>query len=319
MSTEHDLRDAIDELADEAPDADRLALSLERRIGPGRRTTARSERPRFGPARALAGGLVVAVVVVAVAVAAAVVRSRTRPEATPNAAASALSGVTWTDPTSGGYVVFTATTARISDGCDAALYALKLGPHTLDVGKPIGDQSVCSGISPPAAGPPRVAYDQLQAAVKKFDRVLSGRSTWNRSGATLTITAAGAGTIVLRPTTPGVAFATVTGERWVLHKAADRTRSTVATSLTAATLTIARDGTVTTSDLCNAMTGTAEVTATTIDFALGSTQVACNVNPTGTAIIDAVLSGPVTYAIGSTELVLSRDGSFLTYWLTSRR
>ncbi len=82
-------------------------------------------------------------------------------------------------------------------------------------------------------------------------------------------------------------------------------------------MSIARDGTVTTSDLCNGMTGTATITATTIDFALGSTQVACNVNPTATAIIDAVLSGPVTYAIGSTELVLSRDGSFLTYRLIS--
>ena len=314
MNTEHDLRDAINELANEALDTESFALSLEQRIARNPRTTARSERPRLRPARALAGGLAAAVVVVAVVVAAGVVRSKTKPEATPTAAASALSGVTWTDPTSGGTVVFTATTARVSDGCDAPLYALKLGPHTLQVGQPIGNRSVCLVAGgPKLVGPLRVAYDRRAAAVKKFDRVLSGRSTWNRNGATLTITAAGAGTIVLKPTTPAVPFATVTGERWVLHKAADRTRSTDATSLTAATLTIARDGTVTTTDLCNAMTGTATVTATTIDFALGSTQVACNVNPTATTIIDAVLSGQVTYAIGTTELVLSRDGNFLTY------
>ncbi len=112
--------------------------------------------------------------------------------------------------------MFTATTARVSDGCDAALYTLKVGPHTLEVGQPIGDRSVWAGISPPPAGPLRVAYDRQQAAVEKFDRVLSGRSTWSRSGATLTITAGGSGTIVLRPTGPALPMATVTGERWVL-------------------------------------------------------------------------------------------------------
>lgn len=96
MNTEHDLRDAINELADEAPDAELLALSLEQRIARSRRTAARPERPRLSPARALVGGLVVAVVVVAVAVVAGLVQSRTKPKATPSAAASALSGVTWT-------------------------------------------------------------------------------------------------------------------------------------------------------------------------------------------------------------------------------
>ena len=264
---------------------------------------------------AVAGGLAVAV---AVAVTAGVIRSRTKPETAPNAAVSRLSGVTWADPASGGTVVFTATTARVSDGCDAALYELKPGPDTLEVGRPIGDRSVCAGgTARPPAGPLRVAYDRQEAAVKKFDRVLSGRSTWRRSGTTLTITAAGAGTVVLGPTTPAVPMATVTGERWVLHKAADRTRSTVATSLTAATLSIDRDGNVTTTDLCNGLSGTATITATTIGFTLGATQVACDVNPLATSIIDAVLSGQVTYAIGSTELVLFRNGDILTYWLDS--
>lgn len=251
-------------------------------------------------------------VVVAVAVTAGVVRSRTRSEATASGAGSALAGVTWTDPASGGTVVFTATTARVSDGCAGALHELSIAAHTLEVGKPIGAGFTCGGTPRPQAGPLRVAYDRHQAAVTEFDRILSGRATWSRSGASLHLASA-AGTLVLRASGAAV---TVAGETWTLDQAADPV--SIRGPFTGATLTISRGGKVTATDLCNTLSGTATITTTTIDFGnLVRTQRACPAaNPKVSATIDAVLSGRITYSIFNDKLnLVGRGRGVLVYRL----
>lgn len=148
-----------------------------------------------------------------------------------------------------------------------------------------------------------------------FDRVLSGRSTWSRTGATLTVTKAGAA-VVLRPSGPAVAL---TAEHWILHQVAENKRF-INGPFAAAPLFIGRDGTVHATDLCNDLSGTATMTNTAIDFRrLGGTQRACSINPKATTVIDAVLSARITYSIVNNRLSLYRSdkGDLLVYWLTA--
>jgi heat shock protein HslJ len=221
----------------------------------------------------------------------------------PSAAASALTGVTWTDPASRSTVVFDEDSVRIDNGCEGGLRALTIGDDWLAIGEPIGMQSVCSPVS--TWPPPDIAH---------FDRVLTaGRLTWVLTGDTLRLTNAKGESLDLRGGGPALA---VTGQKWALERVLDDGSHGQQLLPGSSAAFMIDDGRVHASDLCSELSGSATVTDTTITFTDVQPDKAC-IDPgftPATRVIDSVLSGTISYGIRGDELILyGEKGDLLTY------
>jgi heat shock protein HslJ len=290
-----------DELGSEVRVAlrDRYPLPTGVDLLPGLRSPARGHawRKRVVIVAAVAGVVIVAGV--------AALLANHAPKRSDVGSVGPLGGVTWVDPVSGGTVVFNSDSVNIDDGCRSGLQVLTMGADWVQIGKPIGMQSVCGG-TPGGPGP----------AVVHFDRVLTGRLSWLRDGDGLTMIDAQGERLELHADGPAPA---VVGQRWVLDRVVRRDNE-LSGDFSSAQLTIDEDGTVHADDLCGRLTGSASESDTTISFAGMHTEQPC-LDPgfaPATSAIDSVLRGTIRYAMRGSQLFLyGQDGDLLIYTTAS--
>lgn len=219
-----------------------------------------------------------------------------------------LTGVTWTDPSSNGAVVFLNRTARITGSCGTATHPLTINGDRLSIGtKTLGLANGCA-----AYGTDRVRADQL--AMVRFLQFVHGPATWSIAADRLTLTKAGVGTITL--TTDGAPAPQLVGSQWRLAEYAHyyKGRTALKNQVTGQTidLHIATDGHFVASDQCDVIIGTASVGLDKVRFAWQPTCIDPGFSPISIAV-DAVLSGTVTYTVTGDQLVLSAPRGKLIY------
>jgi heat shock protein HslJ len=182
-----------------------------------------------------------------------------------------------------------------------------IGHGVLDIGKPIGQGSGCTGT--PGGPPPDIA---------KFDNVMSSdHLTWHRTGETLRLANAHGQSIELHAV--GAALS-VTDQRWSLERIVGPHSYGHEGNYQAARLLIS-NGIVDASDLCNDLTGSAAVTDTTITFTdMRATDRSC-VDQALTRVadvIDHVLSGTTDYTIRGNELIINGHAHGLLIYTPGR-
>jgi heat shock protein HslJ len=225
----------------------------------------------------------------------------------------ALTGVTWTDPDSNGAVVFLDGAARLTGFCGTTTLPLRVDGDHLTIGtKSLGIGAGCTlpGIKRTPAQ--QRQYNQQQRALARFLRIVHGPATWSIAGDHLTLTKPGVGVITL--VTNGAPAPQLVGTQWRLTRYYydGATTSDHRVSGQAADLDIDADGSFVASDDCGLITGTAYVGRDRVRFVSKSTCIDPGFAPS-TALVDAVLSGPVTYTINGDQLFLQTQGAMLTY------
>ncbi len=222
-------------------------------------------------------------------------------------AAGPLTGVTWQGSEPVLTLVFTDHTVRIFDGCSNELRQVSIGHGVLDIGKPIGQGSGCTGT--PGGPPPDIA---------NFDNVMSSHHlTWHRSRDTLRLANAHGQSVELHVV--GAALG-VTDQEWSLERFIGPHGYDHEGNYRAARLLIS-NGTVHASDLCNDLSGSAAVTDTIIAFIdMRATDRACvdQALTTVADLIDHVLSGTTDYTIRGNELIINGHAHGLLIYIPSR-
>jgi hypothetical protein len=127
----------------------------------------------------------------------------------------ALTGVTWTDPHSGGAVVFLDGSARVTASCGTDTHPLAIDGDRLTIGtKILGVGSACADPCLYRTPAQQRRYDKQVQATARFLRIVDGPATWSITGDRLTLTKSGVGAITL--VTDGAPAPQLVGTHWRL-------------------------------------------------------------------------------------------------------
>jgi hypothetical protein len=263
-------------------------------------------RTRSYPMRRLVLPAVAAVVVLAVVAVFLVTRTFGH-DAAPSAASAPaqIRSFVWGDPHSPGTVVYTGSTMRLFDGCRDRLARLIIRNDRLIQGATLGPASVCGGQAMPGNG--SGTEQAAQRRLNHFYAVVAGPASWSRTGAVLTLTTTGKGT--LRLTRRGAA-PTLADMTWHLvdYMGADGYEHDAATPLT---LTITTEGSFQAKLACGTVRGHATVSATRIRF--GDAQPPHCADRASTVIADIIQTGDAQYTIRGNQLIITTDAGMLVY------
>lgn len=266
------------------------------------------------PVRLTLAVISVVVVVVGVAISVTLLIRSSVPRqhgGSPTGSETDLYGVSWTDTASRATVVFRPGTAHTSDGCSGRTQTLLVYGHHLRLGKQVGQGYVCSPpIGPPSGSPGYAEFHREQQAVRRFYTVLASSPTWSISNHALTLTAPD--NVSIRLTTKGSAPLTLPGSRWVLEDVTALDPSGVSGALQGPTLSFDGHGGFRASDSCDDLSGTAEITSTTVAFhTVRKTHHTCpkSYRASMIATIDTLLDGTVAYQVEDNSLRLRKPGT----------
>ncbi len=255
--------------------------------------------------------VLIAVAAVVVVVAAVVLVLRTTGDTSsspPGAFAPAqLRNIVWRDPHSVGTVVYTGTTIRTYDGCQARLSRLIIRDNRLIEGSTLSPDGACSGLGAPQSREEARARQLAQNRLARFYRFIRGPTMWTRVRNVLVLETPRLGTLRLMASGPAP---TLTGTKWHLvdfrrPRIGDRDPSAPLS------LSVTPRGTFRFALMCGAVEGRAQVAATSIQFS--EVKASPCTDPTSIDITSLVEAGSAQYSIAGDELIIDTRTRLLIY------